>query len=58
MEDEDGIATERQVLLNEIRADLERLSETVDNAQTVTDEIRGTIAMVADKMDALSDLIR
>ncbi|ARW16376.1 hypothetical protein KOEU_37430 [Komagataeibacter europaeus] len=58
MEDEDGLITERKVLVNEIRADLERLSETVDNAQTVTDEIRGTIAMVADKMDALSDLIR
>ena len=58
MQDEDGIITERKVLVNEIRADLERLSETVDTAQAVTDDIRATIAMVADKMDALSDLIR
>ncbi|WP_193732307.1 hypothetical protein [Komagataeibacter sp. FXV3] len=58
MQDEDGIITERKVLVNEIRADLERLSETVDTAQAVTDDIRSTIAMVADKMDALSDLIR
>ncbi|GCE83105.1 hypothetical protein [Komagataeibacter diospyri] len=58
MEDEDGIVTERKVLVHEIRADLERLSETVDNAQTVTADIRATIAMVADKMDALSDLMR
>lgn len=58
MEDEDGIITERKVLMNEIRADLERLSEIVDNTQTVTADIRATIAMVADKMDALSDLIR
>lgn len=57
MEDEDGIATERQVLLNEIRADLERLSNAVDSTQAVTDDIRATIAMVADKLDALSDLM-
>ncbi|GAN88682.1 hypothetical protein LU298_15985 [Komagataeibacter intermedius] len=58
MEDEDGIVTERNVLLGEIRSDLERLSNTMDDTQTITDEIRSTIAMLGDKLDALSDLMR
>ncbi|GAO00598.1 MULTISPECIES: hypothetical protein [Komagataeibacter] len=58
MKDEDGIVTERNVLLGEIRTDLERLSNTMDDTQTITDEIRSTIAMLGDKLDALSDLMR
>ncbi|AXY23402.1 MULTISPECIES: hypothetical protein [Komagataeibacter] len=58
MRDEDGILTERATLLDEIRSDVERLSTAMDQDGAITDALRSSTAALADKLDALADLMR
>ncbi|AHI26627.1 hypothetical protein BGC31_14615 [Komagataeibacter xylinus] len=58
MEDEDGLLAERRTLLDEIRSDVQNLSASIDPEGPVTDSLRSNVAVIADKLDALSDLMR
>ncbi|WP_167402141.1 hypothetical protein [Komagataeibacter swingsii] len=58
MEDEDGLLAERRTLLDEIRSDVQNLSASMEPAGPVTDTLRSGVAAIADKLDALSDLMR
>ncbi|ATU72891.1 hypothetical protein CFR78_13820 [Komagataeibacter rhaeticus] len=57
-DDEDGIQTEQGVLMGEIRTDMERLGAMLDGDGPVTPALRTQASMIADKLDALSDLMR
>ncbi|WP_041247104.1 hypothetical protein [Komagataeibacter medellinensis] len=57
-DDEDGIQTEQSVLMNEIRSDMEKLDTMLEGQGPITPELRTQASMIADKLDALSDLMR
>ena len=57
-DDEDGILTERGVLISEIRSDMEKLGAMLEDNGPITGALRTQASMIADKLDALSDLMR
>ena len=57
-DDEDGIQTEQAVLINEIRKDMEKLEMILEAEGAATPALRTQASMIADKLDALSDLMR
>ncbi|MCE2563684.1 hypothetical protein [Komagataeibacter sp. FNDCF1] len=57
-DDEDGILTEQGVLMGEIRSDMEKLGTMLEDNGPITNALRTQVSMIADKLDALSDLMR
>lgn len=54
----DGITEEIHTLLSEISSDVDKLNSTLTYDTNTSDNIRRSVAMLADKIDALNDLIR
>lgn len=49
---------EIHTLLSEISSDVDKLNSTLAVDQTIPENVSRSVAMLADKIDALNDLIR
>lgn len=58
MEDLDGTQAEIHTLLSEISADIDKLNSTLTTEANIPKSITNSVAMLADKIDALNDLMR
>lgn len=58
MEDLDGTQAEIHSLLSEISSDIDKLNSTLTAEANIPQSITNSVAMLADKIDALNDLMR
>ncbi|WP_339076751.1 hypothetical protein QQM41_07755 [Acetobacter sp. AC2005] len=58
MEDLDGTQAEIHTLLSEISSDIDKLNSTLTAEANIPKSITNSVAMLADKIDALNDLMR
>ena len=58
MQAPDGNLEEIHTLLSEISSDIDKLNSTLISDKNIPENISRSVAMVADKIDALNDLIR
>ncbi|ARW47191.1 hypothetical protein [Acetobacter pasteurianus] len=58
MEDLDGTQAEIHTLLSEISSDIDKLNSTLTTEANIPKSITNSVAMLADKIDALNDLMR
>lgn len=58
MEDLDGTQAEIHTLLSEISSDIDKLNSTLTVEANIPKSITNSVAMLADKIDALNDLMR
>ncbi|GBR58206.1 hypothetical protein AA18889_1517 [Acetobacter senegalensis DSM 18889] len=58
MEDLDGTQAEIHTLLSEISSDIDKLNSTLTAEANIPQSITNSVAMLADKIDALNDLMR
>lgn len=58
MQAPDGNIEEIHTLLSEISLDIDKLNSTLISDKNIPENISRSVAMLADKIDALNDLIR